>query len=77
MCILSAETASAYVAAHFAKYETPVDCEILRTAPCADDDCEHAVDVFFRLSDAPDQISRFTVWVERYPDVAPFLYGEW
>ena len=77
--MLTEQSAIAYVADYFAKcnYEKQVTCEIICAAPCYDDDCEHAVDVFFRLSDYPEHVNRFTVWIEHYPNVAPFIYGEW
>ena len=80
---ITEQNAKAYVANYFAKaeYETPVTCDILYTEPCADtvDESENhkAIDVFFRLSDCPKHVNRFTVWIERYPNVAPFIYGEW
>ena len=74
---ITEQSAKAYVLEYFAKaeYETPVECVILDSEPSVD--CEGAIDVMFRLSDCPEQVSRFTVWIERYPNVAPFIYGEW
>ena len=81
---ITEQSAIAYVANYFAKadYETPISCDILYAQPCADIDdggnADHAaIDVFFRLSDSPEHVNRFTVWIERYNGVAPFIYGEW
>ena len=76
---ITEQSAKAYVLEYFAKaeYEKPVTCEILFAEPCADMDDGEAFDVHFFLSDHPDVLNRFTVWVERYPNVAPYIYGEW
>ena len=79
---LTEQNAKAYVLEYFAKankesYDSPVECEVINVQPCDEIVDDVAFDVMFRLSDCPELVSRFTVWIERYPNVAPFIYGEW
>lgn len=79
--------AIAYVVDYFAKTEwdsetVKPECEILFAQPSPDiDDGDNAdnaaIDVHFRLSDSPEYVNRFTVWIERHRNAAPFIYGEW
>ena len=74
--MLTIATAKAYVRDYFAKadWDEPQTCDILDAE--ASTDCEDAIDVYFRLNDI-EQPYRFTIWIERYPNVAPYIYGEW
>ena len=78
---ITAQSAVDYVKAHFAKRDEPTEVLICGVGPSAEtiDEPEEmkAIDVYFLLNDGSDEPSRFTVWIERYPDHPPFIYGEW
>ena len=72
---ITEQSAIAYVANYFATTGWDDKCVIIGAEPSTD--CDGAIDVTFTLSNTPSYKNRFTVWIERYPNVAPFIYGEW
>ena len=69
---LTHKSAAEYVANYFAarEVETPETYELIATL----DGDDSTVRVIFRLDEGEYQ---FDVWIERLPNCAPFIYGEW
>ena len=74
--MLNIESAEEYVANYFAKAEWDSECAppFALIGAQVSTEADGAIDVRFAL-DGVECV--MTVWVERYPNVAPFLYGEW